>query len=142
MMNGVSSSRTEEFNHRMMLNGLNSYDKDNTKGLSLSELANYKSDNNQNIPEFAQKLVEKFEQLDANKDGQLQQFEINGLKNNRGLWRVDNVMPLKTKSLASSAEKTTQSNKSEETLLKKLLKEGYEQVKDRVDIKEIVDKII
>ena len=84
----------QDMHQRVLMQKMYSYDKDAKTGLSKAELNKYALDssfNGSEMPEFAQKLVEKFAEVDQNKDGQLSSTEIASLKNDRGLWSVSPI---------------------------------------------------
>lgn len=81
-----------DMHQRVMMKELYSYDKDSKQGLSKAELGNYISDkefSGEEVPEFAKKLMEKFSEVDKNKDGNLLANEVSSLVNNRGMWQVN-----------------------------------------------------
>ena len=91
MVQGLESSNIftpQEMHQKVLMQKLVSYDKDNKAGLSKAEINKYALDGGE-MTEFAKKLVEKFEQVDQNKDGQVSTEEMNALQNNRGLWSVN-----------------------------------------------------
>lgn len=84
----------QDMHQRVLMQKMYSYDKDAKTGLSKAELNKYvldSSSSNSEVPEFAQKLIEKFAQIDKNKDGQLSSDEMNSLQNYRGLWSVNTL---------------------------------------------------
>lgn len=100
MVQGIESNSNvispQEMHQKVQMQKMYTYDKDSKCGISQAELKNYISDvefGGGQAPEFAQKLMEKFGEVDQNKDGQLSATEIGSLTNNRGLWSVN---PLQT----------------------------------------------
>lgn len=95
MVQSIDSSAVvspQEMHQRVLLKELYSYDKDSKLGLSKAELSKFISGKEfscSEVPEFAKKLMEKFLEVDQNKDGNLSGAEVNSLVNNRGLWELN-----------------------------------------------------
>lgn len=149
MMMGVSSNHSQMY-HKQMLRDLGAHDVDGKRGLSLEELKNYEISQERKgyeVSEFAHKLSERFSQLDVNHDGQLNTLEVNSLQNNRGLWQVKSFAAVSTKNTVPIAGGATSNAvppdaSNNNTLMKSLLKQGYDKFKDQIDIKGIVDKVL
>ncbi|HIZ28220.1 MAG TPA: hypothetical protein H9673_03390 [Candidatus Adamsella sp.] len=130
-----------------------SQDSDNNQKISKKELRDYIFDlkiNNQEVPEFLQKLQERFDDLDKDNDKELSISEADSLKYNRGMWTISEttVMPAQTSSASTGANSSTSSNNSSNKL-SDLLKDGaeeaakyaFEKLKDKVDIKDLISKV-
>lgn len=108
MVQGIESSNiltAQEMHQKVLMQKLTTYDKDQKAGLSKAELQKYLMDGGE-MNEFAQKLVEKFNQVDQNKDGQVSTEEMSALQNYRGLWSVN---PLGAAPLADGTAMSQQS---------------------------------
>ncbi len=128
----------EEMHQKTMLKEMYSYDKDSKLGLSKTELSNYISDKeiqNSEVPEFAKKLMERFAELDKDKDGKLSDAEVNSLSNNRGLWQVNQIaLP----AVSAQATNTLQSVGAAGLLhnnIQELAQKGYNSVKNNAQLK-------
>lgn len=155
MVQNLESSNTitpQEMHQRVLMQRLFSYDKDGKEGLSKAELNDYLFESNLNkneIPDFANKLAEKFNELDQNKDGQLSSAETNSLHEYRGLWQItplgvaqNNTFPGQNNQSIVSPTATDVLSKNIQSLVKKGL--GY--VKNNPDLmsklEQTVHKII
>lgn len=147
MMMGVSSNH-EKWAHGQMIRELKTCDTDGKRGLSLEELENYKSakeKNGRQVPEFVEKLSQKFEQLDVNKDGQLNSLEVSALQNNRGLWQVRNIgaVPVeKTTAIDSGMKAKPAATNAQDEAFKHLLQQGYDKLKNQVNFNDVVNKVL
>lgn len=98
----------QDMHQRVLMQKMYSYDKDSKTGLSKAELNKYSLDSKfggGELSEFTQKLIEKFDEVDKNKDGQLSSDEMNSLQNYRGLWSVNS---LGTENILNSNANTAQ----------------------------------
>lgn len=135
----------QEMHQKIMLKEMFSYDKDSKLGLSKAELSNYISDKemkNSEVPEFAKKLMEKFSELDKDKDSKLSYAEVNSLSNNRGLWEI-NQISLPTNSVSNS--NTIQSAGAAGLLhsnIQELAQKGFNAVKNNPQLKAQAENLI
>ncbi len=143
----------QEMHQRVLMQKMYSYDKDTKTGLSKAELNKYIMDSQfsgSEVPEFAQKLVEKFNEVDQNKDGQLSSNEINSLQNYRGLWSVNNLGISAQAGLQASPESKSLIGANATDLLSKniqsLVKKGLDCIQSNpqliTKLEETVHKII
>ncbi|MDD3419404.1 MAG: EF-hand domain-containing protein [Candidatus Gastranaerophilales bacterium] len=159
---GNSSVMTpEQMQQRTMMQQISSYDKDKKAGISQAELKNYIFDqemNNSEAPEFAQKLLEKFSEVDKDKNGQLSATEMGSLVNNKGIWQIDNTAQnafqksadgLSISGFAPMSVAPSQGNDSKSLLaqnIQSLVKKGSDYVKNHPEIldkaKDALEKIV
>ncbi|MEI8378122.1 MAG: hypothetical protein WCF95_06255 [bacterium] len=148
MVQSIDSSAIispQEMHQKVMFKELFSYDKDSKLGLSKAELSNYISDkefNGSEIPEFAKKLMEKFSEIDQNKDGKLSGEEMSSLVNNRGMWEIN---PLAAASQANNAQNVSSSSCATGLLhnnIQELAQKGYNSVKNNPQLKLQAENLI
>lgn len=148
MIQSIDSSAIispQEMHQQVMLKELFSYDKDSKLGLSKVELNNYIADkkfSNSEVPEFAKKLMEKFIELDQDKDGKISGTEINSLVNNRGIW---SVAPMSIANEITNTPNTSQTNGAAGLLhshIQELAQKGFNSVKNNPQLKLQAENII
>lgn len=139
----------QEMHQRVLMQKMFSYDKDAKTGLSKTELNKYMLDSQfrgGDVPEFAQKLVEKFNEIDQNKDGQISSTEINSLQNYRGLWSVAPLGMPATQGTQSQSVIPTNANDLLSKNIQSLVKRGMDYAKNNpqliTKLEETVHKII
>jgi len=141
MVQSIDSSvimSPQEMHQRVLMKELCSYNKDSIPGLSKAELNNYisaKEGSGSEVPEFAKKLMEKFSEVDQDKDGKLSGAEINALVNNRGMWQVN---PIDFASQIANTQNSAQSGGATGLLhssIQELVQKGYNTVKNNPQLK-------
>ena len=135
----------QEMHQKTMLKEMYSYDKDSKLGLSKAELSNYISDKemkNSEVPEFAKKLMERFAELDKDKDGKLSDAEVNSLSNNRGLWQINQIALPVVSAQAANAVQSTGAAGLLHNNIQELAQKGYNSVKNNAQLKAQAENLI
>ena len=152
MVQSISSDNSnivspEEMHRRVLMKAIYSYDKDTKTGMSKAELSQYVSDSEfggGKAPEFAQKLLEKFNEVDKNKDGQLSSNEVNSLVNYRGLWQINPTSSTSSQSAASAITATSGSSGTTNLLsnnIQGLVKKGLNYAKNNPQVLSKIEDI-
>lgn len=129
-----------------------SQDSDNNQKISKKELRDYIFDlkiNNQEVPEFLQKLQERFDDLDKDNDKELSISEVDSLKNNRGMWTISETTVIHSPASSANTAVNSSASSNNSNKFSDLLKDGaeeaakyaFEKLKDKVDIKELISKV-
>ena len=125
-----------------------SKDSDNNQKISKKELKDYIFDlkiNNQEVPEFLNKLQERFDDLDKDNDKELSVSEVNSLKYNRGMWTISEVAERTPTKHTNVSSTSTNNSHSFSALLKDGVEEAakyaFEKLKDKVDVKDLISKV-
>lgn len=123
-------------------------DSDNNQKISKKELKDYIFDlkiNNQEVPEFLNKLQERFDDLDKDNDKELSVSEINSLKYNRGMWTIsDETERTPIKHTNASSVSSNNSNSLSDLLkdgVEEAAKYAFEKLKNKVDVKDLISKV-
>lgn len=148
-------SKSDAVNIQKITSDLLKKDTDKNQKISKKELEDYIGElesNKQQVPEFLQKLQEKFTELDKDKDLSLSSAEMGSLQYNRGLWTINPISDTSTATATTAANSSNGNSivSAASSLMKNpLVKEGvqnlarqaYNQIKDKVNVQDIIGKI-
>ena len=144
----LPTAAVDKENNGLSSTKLFSQDSDNNQKISKKELRDYIFDlkiNNQEVPEFLNKLQERFDDLDKDNDKELSVSEVNSLRYNRGMWTISEVTDISQIKNTNISPTSSNSTHNISALLKDGVEEAakyaFEKLKDKVDIKDLISKV-